>query len=161
MTTSLSGGCHCGNITVVFESDLAPDRIGVRADQCSFCRKHGARTITDPKGRVKITVRAAENLIRYRFGLKTADYLVCGRCGVYVAAVLAEQRSSYATLNSNTLESSERLIQTPVPVCYNGETETDRRARRRERWTPAVVMIEASAPPVVAFVQSLKGDIVE
>jgi len=61
----------------VFESDLAPDQIGVR--------KHGARTITDPKGCMKITVRAAENLIRYRFGLKTADYLVCGRCGVYVA----------------------------------------------------------------------------
>jgi len=48
MTTSLWGGCHCGNMTVVFESDLVPEQIGVRADQCSFCRKHGARTVTDP-----------------------------------------------------------------------------------------------------------------
>jgi hypothetical protein len=147
MTTSLSGRCHCGDITVVFETDLAPDQIGVRADQCSFCRKHGARTITDPKGRVKITVRAADSLIRYRFGLNTADYLVCGRCGVYVAAVLTDQRSSFATVNINTFESSERFNQPPVPVSYDGETETDRRARRREKWTPAVLMIEGGAPP--------------
>jgi hypothetical protein len=146
MTTSLSGGCHCGNIAVVFESDLAPDQIGVRADQCSFCRKHGGRTVTDPKGRVKITVRAAGDLIRYRFGLKTADYLVCGRCGVYVAAVLAKQGSWYGTVNLNTFESSERFTQPPVPVSYDGETVTDRRARRRERWTPAVLMIEGGAP---------------
>jgi len=143
----LSGGCDCGNITVLFESNLAPDQIGVRADQCSFCRKHGARTITDPKGRVKITGRAADDLIRYRFGRKTADYLVCGRCGVYVAAVLTEEGSSYATVNINTVESSERFTQPPVPVCYDGETETERRARRRQKWTPAVVMIEDGAPP--------------
>ncbi len=148
MTTSVSGGCHCGNITVVFESNLAPDQIGVRVDQCSFCRKHGARTITDPKGRVKITVRAADSLIRYRFGLKTAYYLVCGRCGVYVAAVLAEHGSSYATVNTSTFESSERFTQPPVPVSYDGETEMDRRVRRREKWTPAVLMIEGGVPPV-------------
>jgi hypothetical protein len=143
----LSGACHCGNITVLFESKLAPDQIGVRADQCSFCRKHGARTITDPKGRVKITVRAPDDLIRYRFGRKTADYLVCGRCGVYVAAVLTEEGSSYATVNINTVESSERFTQPPVPVCYDDETETERRARRRQKWTPAAVMIEDGAPP--------------
>ena len=142
MATSLPGGCHCGNITVVFESEVSPEQIGVRADQCSFCRKHGARTITDRKGRVKITVRAADDLIRYRFGLKTADYLVCRRCGVYVAAVLAEPDASYATVNINTLESSERFTQLPVPVSYEGETETTRRVRRREKWTPAVLMIE-------------------
>ena len=147
MTTSRSGRCHCGNITVVFESDLAPEQIGVRADQCSFCRKHGARTVTDPKGRVEIAVRAADDLIRYRFGLKTADYLVCGRCGVYVAAVLAEQGSWYATVNINTFESLERFTRPPVPVSYDGETDTDRRARRREKWTPAVLMTEGGAPP--------------
>jgi hypothetical protein len=95
---------------------------------------------------VKLSVLSDENLIRYRFGLQTADYFVCGRCGVYVAAVLAEQGSAYATVNINTCESSERFIRSPVPVSYDGETETDRRARRREKWTPAVVMIEAGAP---------------
>jgi len=147
MTTSVSGGCHCGNITLVFESNLAPDQIGVRADQCSFCRKHGARTVTDPKGGVKITVRAADDLIRYRFGLKTADYLVCGRCGVYVAAVLAEQGSSYATVNLNAFESSERFTRPPMSVSYDGETETERRARRHEKWTPAILVIEGGVPP--------------
>ncbi len=110
-------------------------------------RLHGARTITDPNGRVTITVGAADALIRYRFGLKTADYLVCGRCGVYVAAVLAEEGSSYATVNLNTFESSERFTQPPMPVSYDGETETERRARRREKWTPAVPVIEGGVRP--------------
>src|SRR5262245_17765208 len=143
----LSGGCHCGSITVLFESNLAPDQIGVRADQCSFCRKHGARTITDPKGRVKITVRAADDLIRYRFGRKTADYLVCGRCGVYVAAVLTEEGSSYATVNINTVESSERFTQPPVPSATTARRRRSAERGRRQKWTPAVVMIEEGAPP--------------
>jgi hypothetical protein len=49
------------------------------------------------------------NLVTEGRGAKTADYLVCGRCGVYVAAVLAEQGSSYATVNSKTFQSSERF----------------------------------------------------
>src|SRR2546422_3634073 len=47
------------------------------ADTCSFCRKHGARTTSDPSGRVVITVRHPGQLLRYRFGLETADFLVC------------------------------------------------------------------------------------
>jgi hypothetical protein len=137
----MSGGCHCGNISVVLESELAPDQMAVRRCQCSFCGKHGVRTVTDPKGRVKITVGAADELIRYRFGLKTADYLVCGRCGVYVAAVLAEQGSSYATVNINTFESPALFTEPPALVSYDGETETDRRTRRRGTWTPAVLLI--------------------
>jgi hypothetical protein len=59
-----------------------------------------------------------------------------------VAAVLADQDSSYATVNVNTFESPERFRKPPVPVSYDGETETDRRARRHNKWTPAVLMIE-------------------
>jgi hypothetical protein len=37
-------------------------------------------------------------LTRYRWGLATADFLVCGRCGVYVAAVLSEGASAWAVI---------------------------------------------------------------
>ena len=57
-----------------------------------------------------------------------------------MAAVLADQDSSYATVNVNTFESPERFSKPPVPVSYDGET--DRRARRHNKWTPVVLMIE-------------------
>ena len=37
---------------------------------------------------------------RYRFGLKTADFLVCRTCGTYIAAVLTTSRGDFATVNS-------------------------------------------------------------
>ena len=84
--TRLEGGCHCGAITAVFETALAVETIDVRADQCGFCRRHGAKTVSDPAGR--LTLRFAEAAVRrYRFGARSADFLVCSDCGAYVASV--------------------------------------------------------------------------
>jgi hypothetical protein len=37
---------------------------------------------------------AGSKLLRYRFGLKTADFLVCENCGIYMAAVISTGDSS-------------------------------------------------------------------
>ena len=86
------GQCHCGNLAVTFRSAAAPEDTPVRACQCSFCRKHNTRAVADPNGEAQITVRDESALQRYRFGLGTAEFLVCGRCGVYIAAVMTEGR---------------------------------------------------------------------
>ena len=111
-------------------------------DTCSFCRKHGARTTSDPGGRVVITVHHPEQLLRYRFGLRTADFLVCTRCGIYLAAVMNEGFASFATVNVNTLDAVDRLTQPATPVTYEGESAAERSARRKACWTPAVVVEE-------------------
>ena len=56
-----------------------------RACQCGFCRRHGARTVSDPAGAASLSL--GEKAMRYRFGTGTTDFLICGRCGVYVAAL--------------------------------------------------------------------------
>ena len=136
---TLAGRCHCGNLAVRLETRVAPERLPLRACACSFCRKHGARVTSDPDGCIEIAVREPEAAVRYRFGLRTADFLVCGRCGVYVAAVLTEGGASWATVNVNVLHEAERFVKEPEPVSYEGESESQRRARRRAKWTPAVV----------------------
>src|SRR5439155_217050 len=65
--------------------------LALRADTCSFCRRHGARTTSDPSGHVAITVHHPDQLLRYRFGLRTADFLVCTRCGIYVKGTVAQK----------------------------------------------------------------------
>lgn len=138
------GGCHCGNLTVAFETAAPPGRLAVRACACSFCRRHGARTATDPGGRVRIGVADPALLERYRFGLGTADFLVCRRCGVYLGAVHAEWDRSWATININTFRSTAGLGEAAEPVSYDGESAAERRTRRRARWTPVVEIMEGA-----------------
>lgn len=143
-SATFCGRCHCGNIKLTFESSLSVDQLSLRADSCFFCRAHGARTTSDPNGRVEIVVHDPYQLIRYRFGLKTADFLICGRCGIYMAAVMTVGDSSFATINVNTFDSAENLTQVVQSVSYEGESEAERIRRRKQNWTPAVVVAEAA-----------------
>jgi hypothetical protein len=140
MTHLLKGGCHCGNVELTFATDHAPEELSTRACQCSFCTRHGARTATDRKGRVEIRVRSRAELNRYQFGLRTSEFFVCNRCGVYLAAVLTTPEGAcYATVNINALDEGRRFIQQSVAVDYEGENAERRIARRKENWTPAVL----------------------
>jgi hypothetical protein len=112
--------------------------LGARACACSFCRRHNARTTSDPDGRVAFRVADDSKLNRYRFGLLTADFLICRNCGVYVAAVYSEQASSWATLNVNIFETAEGFPENPPAVFYEGESAAEKAARRKARWTPVV-----------------------
>ena len=136
MAESFDGSCHCGALRFVFTTALPPSRWRVRACQCSFCRAHGARTTSDPAGAVQFRIADATSLVRYRFGLRTAEFLVCGRCGTYVAAVVTTKHGRFATINLNALERCPDGLLDAEPVAYDRETEPQRIARRERAWTP-------------------------
>jgi hypothetical protein len=69
------------------------------------------------------------------FGTETADFLMCGRCGVYVGAQMEQAGRYYAIGNSRTLE-SEGELGTVQPMDYSREGLDERRMRRVSRWTP-------------------------
>lgn len=131
-----SGGCHCGNIRIEFETGIDPGAIEVRTCQCSFCRKHGSRAVADPAGRLVVRVEREALLQRYSFGLETADYLICRRCGVYVAAVAAGEPEPRGIAIVNCLEDQHLFSRTPIAISYDVENIDERKARRRQRWTP-------------------------
>jgi hypothetical protein len=132
------GGCHCGALRVTFETAREPSEIQRRACQCSFCRAHGAVTMSDHEGAMRIDARQ-DALVRYRFGLKTADFLVCARCGVYVSAVFLNGDAALAIVNANALDERVRFSAPVQAVDYEGETLSSRGDRRKERWTPLQV----------------------
>ncbi|MEM8743339.1 MAG: aldehyde-activating protein [Pseudomonadota bacterium] len=138
----LKGGCHCGNISVLYRTGVSPEDAIPRACQCDFCRKHTSSAVSDPAGDLAIRVQDGGLLNRYQFGLNAADFLICRECGVYVAAFMPdpEDADGFATLMSYTLDERTRY---PVaqPTVYDGEDEAGRRQRRRERWTPARLVI--------------------
>ena len=126
-----AGGCHCGAVRFTFDSDkpLAP-----RACQCGFCRRHGARSVSDPDGSVTLSI--GPGTLRYRFGLGITDFLICGRCGSYVAALAELDGRRFAVLNLNAFDDPHPAL-TAAAFSYEGETAESRSARRRARWTPA------------------------
>jgi hypothetical protein len=133
---AFDGGCHCGNLTVRFETAREPAAFSVRSCGCSFCRRHATRTIADPDGRMRVTVRDPANLNRYRFGLETADFLVCRACGVYVGATYHEGGGAWSLVNTPVLAERDVFSQAATPTDHDAETAPARRARRRATWTP-------------------------
>jgi hypothetical protein len=134
------GACHCGNIDVRLESDRTPLELGLRTDTCSFCRKHHAFYTSDPGGEVHLACREARLVERYRFGTRTADFLLCKACGVFVAAYMPEP--PLAVVNVNVLDASAAFLANPVQVVnLDGESLEQRLARRRARWTPVISFV--------------------
>ena len=133
------GRCHCGNLEVTFDTSRPAVEIPLRECACSFCRRHGSTAVTDPAGSLEVRARVAAEVSAYRFGLRTADFLVCRTCGVFVAALCDVDGATYATLNCNVLEARDQFTQPPARADYEGETAQERMARRRRLWTPAAV----------------------
>jgi hypothetical protein len=129
------GACHCGNIEVRLSSDRSPAELGTRTDTCSFCAKHGSLYTSDPDGQLAIAIADAARTDRYRFGTKTADFLICTTCGVFVAAIM----DALAVVNINVLAARADFLANAIQIAdLDGESLEDRLARRRRRWTPIV-----------------------
>ncbi len=131
-------GCHCGTLSFVFEATAPLESLGLRACMCSFCRAHGARNTSDPKGSIRIVVRDGGQFERYRFGLKTADFLICRACGVYIGAHLPHPDGGWFTVNVNAFHDRPPLDFPLMPHVFDAEDVNARVSRREDRWTPVV-----------------------
>jgi hypothetical protein len=132
------GACHCGAVSARFETTIAPGELDVRADQCGFCRRHGAKTVSDPAGRLALSFREAA-VERYQFGTRSSDFIVCRSCGAYIAAVI----DGFGVLNAVGADIGAFADRLARPVSYDDESAETRLARRRRRWTPLTLEIAA------------------
>src|ERR1700739_690276 len=145
---TFSGNCHCGALGFRFQTALPPAAWSVRACQCSFCRLHGALSTSDPAGSLTFHVKDFDSLQRYRFSLKTADFLVCGRCGVYVGAQIETPRGAFGILNALTLVQMPDGLPAAKRADYSAESSAERVRRREQRWTPLTGVAAASVRTV-------------
>ena len=137
MSETYEGSCHCGAIGWTYRTALEPSRWPVRSCQCSFCRRHATRCTSDPAGSVEFSVADQDALNRYRFGLRTAEFLMCRRCGTYIGAYgPGPSGDGFATLNLNALRTPVEGIPDATPTWYDSEDRDGRVRRREQRWTP-------------------------
>lgn len=131
------GSCHCGAIGFLYRTDAAPESWSIRACQCGFCRAHDALSASDPGGSVEFTSSNPELLNRYRFGLRTADFLLCRQCGVYIGALIETEKGQFGIINTHALTETPEKLAPIEPMTYDAEDVSGRVARREDRWTPA------------------------
>jgi hypothetical protein len=86
---------------------------------------------------VSFRIDDESQLQRYRFGLRSADFLVCRTCGVYIASVMSSPLGRFATVNINALRLPIDVAEA-VPMKYDDESLEQKQRRREERWTPVV-----------------------
>ncbi len=142
--TILRGACHCGHIEIEFATTQAASDLTVRACDCSFCRRHGAKTASDPNG--KLTILADSGAIEcYQFGMRVTDFILCRGCGSYIAAMSREGGNERAALNVVGVAVSELASREAAPVNLDHETPESRRERRRKLWTPVEIVERAAA----------------
>lgn len=133
------GACHCGVVDAEYETN-GPVRL--RADGCSFCSSRGVKSASDPEGRLRLT--ATKRLTRYRFGHKTADFLICPDCGTYVATHTEGPRGPIGVINVVGLQITELTHLPTTLTSLEGESLDERLQRRASRWTP-MKLTEAAA----------------
>lgn len=131
-----AGQCHCGAIGFEYLTALPPPEWSIRACQCDFCRAHDALSTSDPGGELRLFAAVPDALQRYRFALKTADFLLCRHCGVYIGAVIETPSGAYGIVNTHALAEAPDDLAAAMPISYDGESSGERVGRREDRWTP-------------------------
>lgn len=137
---SYAGQCFCGSIGYDYRTAITPTDWSIRACQCAFCRAHDALSTSDVAGTLHFHATNPENLQRYRFAMRTADFLLCRECGVYIGAVIESDQGRFGIINTHSLGETPADIAEVAPITYDSEDKQGRVGRRETRWTPVTVV---------------------
>jgi len=141
----LHGKCHCGNISFTLTWEPSPAEIPARACTCSFCTKHGGVWTSNPAGALKIVIEDPALVSKYAQGTRTADFLVCARCGIVPVVTSQIDGRLYAVVSVNALEDIDPALLRRSPANLEGESEEVRLARRQRHWIADVQLLEGGA----------------
>ena len=130
------GGCHCGAIKIIYRTEIDPTHWRLRHDGCSFCRRHGVVGTSDPTGSLFIEIDDPSLVRRYRFAHRTAEFLICSLCGVFVAAITDSGQGARAVINARVLDGLSLNWDSVAHVHFDDESPEQRAERRALQWTP-------------------------
>ena len=97
---------------------------------------HDALSTSDPLGQLAFEHNEPEQLQRYRFALRTADFLLCRRCGVYIGAIIEVNGQFFGIINTRALTEMPSNVAAVGAISYEDEDIDGRVSRREQRWTP-------------------------
>ena len=134
----IKGSCHCGNIRYEVTWPFEGTEIPARACGCEFCTKHRGTYTSHPRATLKAVIGSEAPISRYTFATGTAEFLVCGRCGVVPFASSEIDGHLYAVVNVNTFDPGMEVTFSVEDTDFDGESTQERLARRKKSWIPTV-----------------------
>ena len=97
---------------------------------------HDALSTSDANGTLIFAAKNDAAVRRYRFALRTADFLLCNQCGVYIGAVIETESGRFGIINTHALKEVPRDMAAVEAIDYDHEDGPGRIDRRERRWTP-------------------------
>ena len=135
----LRGSCYCGNIRFVFVTDKSDDELPKRECQCGFCILHGRIATSDRDGELRIAIVAPENVSKFRFGHRTADFYVCRECGMIPVVTSEIDGAIRGIADVRMIEGFVWSRSETSRHDFEGEEVDDRLDRRKGYWTGTVI----------------------
>ncbi len=108
--------------------------------RCAFCTRHGARYTSDPGGAVRVEIDDGALGHRYAFGHRTAEFILCRRCGCVLLATSVIDGNTYAVIKINVTNEPQAFSRPPAAFDYDDETVEERLMRRKEQWIGSVTI---------------------
>lgn len=132
------GACHCRNISFKLDWQPEPAAIPARACSCSFCVKHGGVWTSCSSSSLTVHVEDPTRVSTYAFGTKTAECRVCSVCGIVPVVTSTIEGRVCAVVSVNAFENFAPSLLQRASVSFDGESQSDRLARRQHNWIPHV-----------------------
>jgi len=143
---TIDGKCHCGNIAYRLEWPETGKNIAVRACGCTFCTRHGGVYTSNPDAALSAWVADEDQVNKYVFGTKTAEFYICAGCGAVPFVTSTIDGKRYAVVNVNTFENVDPSELDASAADFEGESVAGRLERRQRNWI-ARVHIESGHGP--------------
>jgi hypothetical protein len=86
-----------------------------------------------------------QNVSRYAFGTKTAQFHICTRCGVVPLVTSEIDGKLYAVVNVNAFQDIDRSLLKNESATFDAEDEQSRLARRKRNWIGRVGFSDGDA----------------
>lgn len=137
----IHGRCHCGNIAFSLTWEPDPAEIPARACSCSFCIRHGGVWTSNPGGILRV-IEDPSLTSRYAFGSRTAEFLVCARCGVVPLVTSRIEGRLYAVVSVNAFDDVDQARIRRMSASFDDEGDASRLERRKRNWIADVEFVE-------------------
>ena len=127
--------CKCGNIEIEWDCELSP--LVARKCGCAYCTQQNGEFVSDPNSMMSYRIhdRLMHTIVRH--GTETADFHECKNCGIVLVTSEIENEL-YSVINAKILDLKNYSLDLKVKN-YNGETVSERLARRKKNWSKARV----------------------
>ena len=125
--------CECGTIVLDIEFNQELNSLVPRKCDCDFCCENNVVYISDPLGKVKLSVGDFDDFQITKQGSQTADFLSCKQCNNILLVLYQENEKTFCALNYQLLDNKINFNKT-ITVSPKLLSPKEKQTRWKQVW---------------------------